>query len=250
MSDDERKELKIGAVQFKPVAGDIEENLIRHTKFIELAADEGLELVYFPELSITGYEPQLAKSLALETSNTAFDIFQHLSNIHNITIGVGAPLSLNGDIQIGMVWFEPNKARSSYKKQLLHPDEARYFIAGNKQTIIQTRNYHIAPAICYESLQPSHAEAAANLGANVYAASVAKHSGGITKAMQHYPEAAKKHSMCVVMANCVGPCDDFIGEGSSAAWDTNGKLLAKMESDTEGVLILDVKKETAIIRVI
>jgi predicted amidohydrolase len=240
--------MKISAVQFKPLAGDIDANIKRHIEFIEIAVIEGANLIYFPELSITGYEPKLAKSLAAVLSDAAFGVFQNLSDTHNVIIGIGAPLSAKGQVQIGMIWFEPNQPRSTYAKQLLHSDETPFFISGDRQFILQAGGYRFAPAICYESLQSGHSDKAAGIGANVYLASVAKSAGGIEKAMQHYPETAKKHHMYVVMANCIGPCDDFMSVGESAAWDRNGKLLAQMEGNSEGILMVDVESDNAVIR--
>lgn len=108
-------------------------------------------------------------------------------------------------------------------------------------------NYRISPAICYESLQFSYSDKAASVGANVYLASVAKPARVILGAMQHYPETAKTHSMCIVMANCIGPCGDFTSVGNLAAWAANGELLALMDSDSEGVLIFDVESADAVI---
>ena len=206
--------MKISAIQFKPLAGDINANIKRHIEFIEIAVRKGANLIYFPELSITGYEPKLAKSLAAVLSDAAFSVFQNLSDTHNVIIGIGAPLSAKGQVQIGMVWFEPNQPHTTYAKQLLHSDETPFFsgrISGDRQLILQAGGYRFAPAICYESLQSIHSDKAAGIGANVYLSSVAKSAGGIAKAMQHYPETARKHQSMgyVVMANCIGPCDDL-----------------------------------------
>lgn len=56
-----------------------------------MAVREGADLIYFPELSITGYEPQFADPLATELSSTVFDIFQKLSDVHEAIIGIGPP---------------------------------------------------------------------------------------------------------------------------------------------------------------
>ena len=239
--------MKIAAVQIRPIAGDVDGNVERHVELIEIAVREGANLVFFPELSITGYEPALAKSLATQMSNTDFDIFQKLSDMHCVTIGIGASLSAKDQVQIGMVWFQPKKPRTSYAKQLLHSDETSFFIPGDKQLILRLGDYRIAPAICYESLQFSHSDKAVSIGANVYLASVAKPAGGVLKAMQHYPETAKKHDMCIVMANCIGPCDNFTSVGNSAAWAANGELLALMKSASEGVLIYEIESDNAIV---
>ena len=50
---------------------------------------------------------------------------------------------------------------------------------------IQKGGHNLAPAICFESLQPEHAESAASSGADVYLASVAKSPIGVDKAYCH-----------------------------------------------------------------
>jgi predicted amidohydrolase len=47
--------LKVSLAQINPRLGDVEANLALHLKNIELAAQQGLELLIFPELSLTGY---------------------------------------------------------------------------------------------------------------------------------------------------------------------------------------------------
>ena len=54
--------MKIGIAQIKPLKGDIERNLDKHLKFINNALEKQPDLLMFPELSLTGYEPELARS--------------------------------------------------------------------------------------------------------------------------------------------------------------------------------------------
>ncbi|WP_199244312.1 carbon-nitrogen hydrolase family protein [Pseudodesulfovibrio cashew] len=192
--------MRVGAVQCKSTAGDIITNIERHLQFIQIAAKNNVDLLFFPELSIIGYEPRLAKPLAMTLSDLVLDSLKEQSNRHDITIGVGLPLAVEEQVQIGMVWFIPNEPSLSYAKQQLHDDELPYFVSGEEQLILRSGKYTIAPAICYESLQPNHADHAVAMGANVYLASVAKSDGGIAKAMRHYPEIALKHNMFVIMA--------------------------------------------------
>jgi predicted amidohydrolase len=149
-----------------------------------------------------------------------------------------------------MVWFIPNAPRQTYAKQQLHTDELPFFVQGNKQLVLKTATHTLAPAICYESLQQNHADNAANLGADVYLASVAKPAGGMAKAIVHYPTIARKHSMYVLMANCVGTCDNFVSVGQSAVWNDRGELLVQMNSESEGMVIVDTISDKASIHVL
>lgn len=104
-------------------------------------------------------------------------------------------------------------------------------------------NKKIAPAICYESLQPKHSENANKLGAEIYLASVAKSENGANKAMVHYPQIAKRYSMPVLMSNCIGFCDNFLGAGLSAVWTKQGQLAGQLDGRNEGLLIFDTETE-------
>ena len=236
--------MKIGIVQTKSEKGNIESNSASHKKWIEIAVSEKADLIAFPELSLTGYEPKLAKELATDPNDSRLNEFQKISDFNQITIAVGLPTKSDLGILISMVIFQPNQARSIYSKQKLHSDEKPYFIEGKEQTLLTLKDMKIAPAICYESLQPEHSEYASELGAVLYLASVAKSQTGIEKAFTHFPKIANKYSMPVLMSNCIGYCDTFKSAGQSAIWNKNGVLIGKLDDQKEGILIYDTKTTT------
>jgi predicted amidohydrolase len=242
--------VKICAAQFRPVAGDIAANTATHIELIEFGVGHGADLVYFPELSLTGYEPRLAKTLATRGIDASLEALQERSNSHDIMIGVGLPLSVGYGVQIGMVWLSPNAPQRTYAKQRLHADELPFFVPGAEQLVLESGDHLLAPAICYESLQPNHAQEAAALGADVYLASVAKPAAAFARATLHYPAMARTYSMYVIMANCVGPSDDFVSVGQTAAWDWRGKLLAQMDANSEGIVLVDTVTGIAAVHVL
>ena len=135
--------------------------------------------------------------------------------------------------------FRPRERRLTYSKQRLHADELSWFSSGDEQLVIDAGGHRLAPAICFESLQPEHAAAVADLGADTYLASVAKPQRSLAVARQHYPAMARRHSMIVLMANSVGPCDDFVAAGRSAAWTERGQLAAELPDHEEGIVLID-----------
>lgn len=219
---------------------------MKHTKIHYPCFDIKCRSYFFPELSLTGYEPELALELATNQYDTRLDIFQETSDKNNIIIGLGLPTSTESQIRISMVIFEANKPRQTYSKQQLHSDEFPYFENGVGQVIIETNDKNIAPAICYESLQPTHSENAFNLGADVYLASVAKPANGVEKAYNYYPKLAKQYRMPVLMTNCVGFCDNFLSAGKSAVWTKDGELVGQIDDKMEGILLFDTESEEII----
>ena len=242
--------MNISIAQIKPVKGDIPANIEKHIQFIDLAVSLKASAVFFPELSLTGYEPELAKELAIDPNDSRLDKFQQISDREKITIGVGVPTAHQKGVRISMIIFQPEKPRLTYSKQQLHEDEFPYFESGHEQILITIENQKIIPAICFESLQIDHADKAVELGGQVYIASVAKSQNGINKAYEHYPEVAKKHTMPVLMSNCIGECDNFISTGCSSIWRKDGKLIAQLENQHEGIIVFNTETEKVIKQVI
>ena len=50
--------MKICVAQTRPIKGDIQSNIDHHKRLIDLAVSNGADTVIFPELSLTGYEPE------------------------------------------------------------------------------------------------------------------------------------------------------------------------------------------------
>jgi len=235
--------MNIAIAQIKPVKGDIPANIEKHSKFIELASILNTDFIFFPELSLTGYEPELSEKLAVIKNDERLDVLQQMSDQKMISFGVGVPTIAQSGICISMIVFQPKQPRILYSKQQLHEDELPYFKNGNEQILITLKNQKIAPAICYESLQMNHADEAVKLGAQIYAASVAKSQNGINKAYVHYPNIAKKYKIPVLMSNCIGECDNFVSAGLSSVWNKAGELILQFDQQEEGIMIFDTETE-------
>ncbi|MEP7318978.1 MAG: carbon-nitrogen hydrolase family protein [Panacibacter sp.] len=238
--------MKICAAQTKPVKGDIQTNIENHIQLINLAVSNGADIIVFPELSLTGYEPQLAKALATDAGDYRLNDFQDISDNKLITIVVGMPLQNNPGITISMIIFQPGNQRQTYAKQYLHEDEYPYFINGQQQIFLRNKIDTLAPAICYEVFVPEHAENAYKNGATIYMASVAKSAAGVEKAMHTLPAIAKKYSISVIMSNCVGYCDNFQSAGTTSVWNSKGELEAQLNNSGEGIIIFDTEKNELI----
>ena len=235
--------MKICLAQIKPYTGDIKKNIEKHLRFIEKAVSYHSNLIFFPELSLTGYEPTLASKLATGKDDGRFECFREICDQSKITIGVGMPFRNKSDIFISTLIFQPGKKLEIYSKQLLHEDELPYFKNGNSQVILEIESIRLAPAICYESLQPEHSQNASDAGAEIYLASVAKSRSGVDKACTHYQNISKKYSMAVLMSNSIGYCDNFESAGKSAIWNKKGELLKQLSGTDEGILIYDTLTE-------
>ena len=112
--------MKVSIAQTKPIKGNIEKNLENHLKFIEKATQKQADIIVFPELSLTGYEPNLSRELATNKKDKRFEIFQEVSDTKKITICVGVPTKDKGNIFITMLIFRPDSEIIQYSKQHLY----------------------------------------------------------------------------------------------------------------------------------
>jgi predicted amidohydrolase len=231
--------MKICVAQTRPVKGDIKSNIESHKKLIDLAVLNQANTIIFPELSITGYEPELARDLATNKEDVLFDDFQHIADTKKITIGVGVPLKNNNGICISMIVFQPNKPRGVYSKQYLHPDEEKFFVAGENTVGLIGEKSNIALAICYEISVAEHSENAYKSGAEIYIASVVKTIHKIDLAIKNLSEIASKYSMIVLMSNCVGQANGNQCAGKSSIFNDKGLLLAQLNDTDEAILVID-----------
>ena len=121
----------------------------------------------------------------------------------------------------------------------MHREEPPYFTHGQTQRIYPGAGQRVAAGSGVESLQPNHAREAAEAGATLCMASVAKSATGMDAAWRHYAEVAQAFGMTVVMANCIGPADDYLGAGGSGIWRADGELLAHVPSQEQALVIHD-----------
>lgn len=229
----------IGGAQIAPKSGYIDYNISLHINIATVALKYNMDMLFFPELSITGYEPNMAAELAFEVNDERLNLLQRFVDSNGLMLGVGLPLKTQNGVQIVMAIFKENRQVSFYAKQYLHEDELPFFIPGDAPMILEIGTVKVMLAICYESLQPSHIEQKGREEIDLYLASVAKSENGIKKTNYQYPITAHKHNVPVMMVNAVGPCDNFVSAGQSGIWSATGELLAQMDSTTLGMVGFD-----------
>ena len=233
--------MRVAIAQIEAIKGNIEKNIENHLKWIKQAILNNADMVVFPELSLTGYEPDLAESLATNQDDTRLDEMQSLSDKNEITIGVGLPTRKERNVFVSMIIIQPYKERITYSKQYLYPPEKSIFKAGNNPLVLNFETEVVSPAICYETSNEAHCEYASQNNATIYIASVLSSIGGIDAELKKLSDIAKNKNMVTFMANYVGKSGGYECAGKSSVWDTTGKLIGQLETGTEGILIYDTE---------
>src|SRR4051812_8448219 len=85
-------EFKIAAAQVASIRGDIAGNIRTHAAAIMSAAEHGISVLVFPELSLIGYELDLATELAIPATDERLAPLGALARQHRMAVVVGASL--------------------------------------------------------------------------------------------------------------------------------------------------------------
>ncbi|SFJ18269.1 carbon-nitrogen hydrolase family protein [Planctomicrobium piriforme] len=229
---------KIAAAQVASDRGDIDRNIATHAATIKAAAVHQVSVLVFPELSLTGYEPDLAAELAISASDSRLAPLLSLAREHQITVVLGAPL-LNGMAKpfLGAIVLGPHHAAQTYCKMHLGGNEPAYFAPGNSPCTLIVEGQTIGLAICADASQPSHPQTYAESGADIYAAGVFLNEEWYKTDAPRLASYAARHRLLIVMANHAASVGTQVSVGMSAIWAPDGRLLAQATS-TENSLII------------
>ena len=238
--------MKIGLAQIYSKKDDLHFNIRRHLQAVEQSIKHGIDLLIFPELSLTGYNPDTAASMAIEPTDSRLGVFDMLSNTTGIILGIGAPLLTSDKPSINLLLFSRSRKRQVIGKQHLHEDEIPFFSAAVTANRLNADGLKIGFAICHEITVPEHFQKAVDDGCNLYLASVAKTHSGIKKAKKILTAAAKQHQRPVLIVNCTGECEGKTAGGESAIINTTGEIVAELPSQAEGLLIFDSENGQAL----
>jgi predicted amidohydrolase len=227
------------AAQCTVRAGDLADNLRRHLVFMRAAHRRGVHCLVFPELSLTGYELDLADDLAQAPDSPLLAPLRAYAREARMTTIVGLPLrSASHDRPlIGAVVLHADGTSGVHTKQHLHTGEDRYVDAGAGGALLRAADLPLALAICADFCQPAHAAAAAQAGARLYAASVLIGNGGYPVDSAMLQGHARRHGMAVLMANHGGPTGGWTSAGRSAFWDEDGRLVAAVPGTGDRLLV-------------
>lgn len=220
--------LTVAAAQSISIAGDVHANIARHQRFIMAAAEQGVQVLVFPELSLSGYERGLAAQLAIAPDAALLQPLRDLTREVGVTAVVGMPIRLSDDspVLIGALVLAADGSLAVYSKQHLHPGEEVAFAPGSGGAPLTLGDDTLALAVCADFCHASHAAAAAEVGASIYAAGVLITEGGYAADSALLQGYAREHGMLVLMANHGGATGGWESAGRSAIWAADGRLLA------------------------
>ncbi len=254
--------MRIALGQINPTVGDLAGNADRMVEFAREAAQRGAELIVFPELSITGYPPRdlVEKPSFLDRSEaTLQDLARRTADLPLASIVgyVGRSTAATGKRATNCAALLRGGEVAFRQIKMLLPtydvfDEARNFVAGERQNVWPLGERTLALAVCEDAWNDKKfwerrlyardpVEELIALGGNVLISINASpfHMG--KRALRHEMFAAMTQRHCVpaIVVNQVGGNDSLVFDGSSFAMDARGNVIASAASFREDLVVVD-----------
>jgi len=240
----------IAAAQTIPARGDVDTNVERHIRLVRAIAAERAHVIVFPELSLTGYELDLARDLAFTEDDGRLAPLVRAAVEHSTILIVGAPVRIGPGLHIGAFVILPSGEVKVHTKHRLGafscdvnpggvvpPPEDSVFSAGSQSPLVRFGGNVGAVGVCAESLGNWHPKQAAERGANTYLTShfgIPLDVGFRAEVLRGH---AVRHSMAVAFANYGGETGGLPAGGMSAVWSETGELLARLGATGAGVVV-------------
>ena len=249
------KILKIGMAQLNPVIGDIDGNVAKIIDTIHRANDENIELLVFPEMTITGYLPQdLLFSIHFIADNLE-GLDKVLRSVPETMIAVvGFADRIDGKVYNGAALIQSGKIIDKRYKTLLPNydvfDEKRYFTSAKSNmpvpVKINGKAFLLGVEIC-EDLWDANSEVKiteqlagqdAELIVNLSASPFEYNKRDVRRELMFSKVEIIKTPFLLV--NQIGGQDEFVFDGNSMMLDATGQVIGWGEEFVESLTTVNI----------
>jgi NAD+ synthase (glutamine-hydrolysing) len=243
--------VRLALCQLNATVGDIYGNAERLAEGMQAAAEQGAELVLFPELALTGYPPEdlLLKEHFL--ADAAAALAGLATQAREIVAVVGFPERAE-DVFNSAAVLAGGVVHAVYRKVYLPNygvfDEQRYFQAGPAGAVIDVGSERIGLTVCEDMWEPGppasdEAHAGATLILNISASPY--HAGKGAQRERMFAQRARDNVACVAFCALVGGQDELVFDGHSCVIDHNGVTVARAAQFREELLVCDIDLHAA-----
>lgn len=242
-------QFKITLAQLNATVGDLKGNADKVMKAWEKARDEQSNIIAFPELFITGYNPQdliLKPAFQKASTETIQKIAEACSQ--GPAIAVGGPFCDEKNLYNAYYILAGGKIQAVIKKHHLPNeevfDEVRLFSSGNVDGPFQVDQMRIGSPICEDAWHPDIVETLAETGAQtLLVPNGSPYYRGKTEIRQNVMVSRVVESgLPLVYLNLVGGQDDQVFDGGSFVLNPGGELVLQMPQFEESVATCVFKK--------
>jgi N-carbamoylputrescine amidase len=241
----------VGAVVMRSGFGERETNLERIGQFVRTAAAQGVELICFPEMGITGYGlKEEMREVAEPIPGPSSQEIQRLADENDIIIIAGLAERV-GDrkVAITQIIASPGDEMGLYRKLHLSAGEQALFVAGDEVPVFTTEKATFAVQLCYDAHFPELSTVMALRGAEIV---FVPHASPPPETADEKRErwlrylSARAYDNSVFLVACNQRGDGGAGicfSGVALVLDPRGEVIAATSDDEEKLLTAVLKAD-------
>lgn len=145
--------MKIALVSLDQLWEEKQQNLQMCKKYLQDACASYVDMLIFPEMTLTGFSMHIAQNSEDEANSFTIQTFKNLSLEYAISIAFGVVIK-KGDRASNRVYITDKKGEILNFYTKIHPfsfsGEDQYFLSGDTLTIVEMENHSIGLTICYD----------------------------------------------------------------------------------------------------
>ena len=244
------KDLKIAAVCMHSETGEISKNLDRIEVFVSKASAIGVDLICFPELSISGYILKNPRNIYSQaTCKEIIEKVAGMAKSKNMVIMAGLVEVSEGEkTYISQVVAGPHGLLGLHRKTHLSPQEKKSYDAGQKIAVFSHADVVFGLQLCYESHFPEISTVMALRGAEIIFFPHASPRGTTEEKIQswlrHLTGRAFDNALFVVACNQVGKTREGLSfPGGAVALNPAGRIIVRYAKKQENMVVADLKMD-------
>lgn len=242
------QDIRIAAVVCQASVGRIHYNIERLSKWVRVAVKEGVQLICFPELNLTGYCTRSDLSpVAIALDDPAVAEVVEVAKAENIVILTGlAERGPSDRIYASHLVISPEGTIGVYRKLHLAPPEQKIFTPGQQIPVFSAAGITFGIQLCYDAHFPELSTRMTEMGVDVIFIPHASPRGSAREKheswMRHLQARAFDNSVFIVACNQAGNnCNNLTFPGNALVLDPSGELVKKEITGEEGIMIADLR---------
>lgn len=249
--------MKLGIVQISPILGNVKKNIDLHLDYIEKAKKKKIDLLIFPELSLTGYTlKDIVREVAINPKKDRF-INQLKSQSRDLSLVFGFVEEKDKGLYYNSAAYASRGKIIHIHRKVFLPtygmfEEAKFYAQGKNFNTFSTTFGNAGLMICYDFLHYGASYLLFVGGAEIIIVISAAPGRGVggkeTFASSHMWELmgetiSRFSTTYLIYCNRVGFEDGLCFAGGSFIYSPAGQLLAKASYVDEEFLIKEIDLE-------
>ncbi len=241
--------LRLGLAQINTTVGDLDGNAAKVLDYVGRARELGVDVLSFPEMTITGYPPEdlLLRPQFIRDNLAVLE--RMVKGCQGITAVVGF-VDRDHDIHNAAAIIHDGRLVDVYHKQFLPNygvfDENRYFQAGTRCPVYVMAGIGVGVSICEDIWypeDPTRAQARAGAQAIININGSPYHMGKRRFREHMLATRASDYAVFVCYTNQVGGQDELVFDGASMVLSPWGEVLGQAAAFQEELLVCDLNVE-------